>query len=228
MPFCFGHQRLFLVAWVALRWNDVSAEEDVDDILGDALSKLSGFEEQFEDKKKELRIHGLPLFSLGMPWASFADEEGNAGLNLFEPRYVWLAKRIYSARQKADEPARFGFAETYPPKPGDTGKMVDVPVDSFEWADEERTTGPVRVRCIGGLAFKILKVWQERPPLAGARDADLFVADVQVIMDHESPSVESWAEDPKKILLSQLLSSGIVAQIVDADDEEAPESKSEL
>eukprot|EP00747_Dinoflagellata_sp_TGD_P053704 gnl/TRDRNA2_/TRDRNA2_148604_c0_seq4.p2 gnl/TRDRNA2_/TRDRNA2_148604_c0~~gnl/TRDRNA2_/TRDRNA2_148604_c0_seq4.p2 ORF type:complete len:303 (+),score=35.58 gnl/TRDRNA2_/TRDRNA2_148604_c0_seq4:79-909(+) len=157
-----------------------SAAADVGE--DDIFAELGRLEQVFEHKRKRLIVHDLPLFSLGVPWSRMgADEHGLTGLRFFEPRYVWLARRIADAVTGPDVPARFGFAHTYPPQEGSEGTLVEVPspkTEGMHWLSE--TTGPVNVLCRRGPRFKILKVRTEVPPNAPDGAQPLFVGEVEV------------------------------------------------
>lgn len=78
--------------------------------------------------RRGLRLKGLPLFSLGHPWHSVVNADGKLALSLFEPRFVALAQELLQG-----EP-RFGFAESYPPRPRAPGVLAYV--EDHRWVPE--------------------------------------------------------------------------------------------
>lgn len=128
--------------------------------------------------RRGLRIPGLPLFSLGKPWQSVCDAEGSLSLRFFEPRYVELARRVLPPAGEG----KFGYAETYPPKAGSGGVLVQV--EQFRWDPpnprQDRTTAILITRA--ARRFRVLGVREDE---VQAGESPLFVAHVQLLEDRD-------------------------------------------
>eukprot|EP00434_Breviolum_minutum_P037894 symbB.v1.2.033602.t1/scaffold4196.1/size83517/10 len=148
--------------------------------------------------RRSLRIHGLPLFSLGHPWSSVVNAEGKLALSLFEPRFVEIVGKLLPPSGDA----RFGYAESYPPRERTAGVLVNI--EDHRWINEgheEFVAGygsdpQVQVLANANGRFRILKARREQ------RDGiDLYYANVQLLSERDlqrGPGAEAmsyWSEE---------------------------------
>lgn len=188
--------------------------------LGDAIAELERLSQR---TTHHVHVHGLPLFTLGIPWAKM--EEFQAGgerrrfpLQFFEPRYTWLARRIQDAAKAGI--ATFGYSDAYPPRTGTTGVLIKVPLGSMHWSSPDRA-GAVVVECEPGAPFKVLKVRSEQPPETPAGTLPLFVADVEVFVNssYVAEQNESSNLTDHEVLQYVLLNLGVDAKPAAPADE---------
>jgi len=121
--------------------------------------------------RRALRLRELPLFSLGAPWTSVVESDTNMlGLRLFEPRYLEMARRILPPQGSG----KFGYAESYPPRPGTSGMLTSV--QEFEEGKN------VMVLARGERRFRILAT---RAEAVEGSDQPLYIAHVQLLEDRD-------------------------------------------
>ncbi|CAJ1346665.1 unnamed protein product [Effrenium voratum] len=119
-----------------------------------------------------LRVKDLPLFSLQHSFRELAEYSGELALNLFEPRYVELARRI-----APPGPSQFGYAQVLQHKAGGRGMLVGA--SNFNWHDPKE--GPVVLTARGLQRFRILSVQSEE--VEGGDP--LYLAHVQLLSDRD-------------------------------------------
>ncbi|CAL1135490.1 unnamed protein product, partial [Cladocopium goreaui] len=188
--------------------------------------------------RRSLRIRGLPLFSLGHPWSSVVNAEGKLALSLFEPRFVEAAGKLLPPSADARSAARFGYAESYPPRERSAGVLANI--EDHRWIEEgheEFVAGygsdpQVQVLANNGGRFRILKVREEH------RDGiDLYYAHVQLLSERDlqrgcgAEAMRYWAEEVSKgsspagdSRASQVKSGTHLLAMVPAPVFESPES----
>lgn len=123
--------------------------------------------------RRSLRITSLPLFSLGEPWRSVANKQGELALRLFEPRYLELARRVLPPAGNGD----FGYSEGYPPRVGDSGVLARI--GNLKWSLDLSEVHIV-ASCLR--RFRVLGVREEQ--VEGSQPP-LYVGHVQLLEDRD-------------------------------------------
>ncbi|CAK8986170.1 Hypothetical protein SCF082_LOCUS439 [Durusdinium trenchii] len=159
--------------------------------------------------RRSLRIKGLPLFSLGHPWSSVVNAEGKLALSLFEPRFVEVASKLLPPRGDA----RFGYAESYPPRERTSGVLANI--EDHRWVDEGHeefvqgygSGSQVQLLANAQHRFRILKARKEQQ-----EGVDLYYANVQLMTERDLQrglgleAVAYWQEESSQGSDSRALS----------------------
>ncbi|CAK0886458.1 unnamed protein product [Prorocentrum cordatum] len=139
--------------------------------------------------RRSLRLREVPLFSLrgGMP----RGDGGETALNLFEPRYVELARRANPSTSRG----QFGYTDVAQRRKGGSGVLVKIDESGMRWASKE---GPVSVFGRGQRRFRVLSLAAEQ--VGDGSTAPLHVACVQLLHDRDlarfPASFVGLAEEP--------------------------------
>jgi len=121
--------------------------------------------------RRSLRIANLPLFSLQRPWQEVMDAEGTLPLNLFEPRYVELARKI----ERPNGSQQFGYTDVSQRRK--SGRGVLLQAGDMRWMSRG---GPVQLVASGLQRFRILSLQSET---VGKHLPPLSLAHVQLLVD---------------------------------------------
>lgn len=145
--------------------------------------------------RRGLRLQNLPLFSLQKPWHDVTGELGKLPLNLFEPRYVELARRI----EPPDGSGQFGYTDVTQRRRHGRGMLAEA--SDFQWV---RSEGPVQLVASGMQRFRILSIRTEEvkdgaPPLHFARVQLLADRDLARLPADRSADMSIPSEVPSSI-----------------------------
>mmetsp|Transcript_18518 Transcript_18518/g.57349 ORF Transcript_18518/g.57349 Transcript_18518/m.57349 type:complete len:223 (-) Transcript_18518:57-725(-) len=197
-----------------------------DDDLDSALDELKKLEHRFERRKRQV-LEEVPFFSLNIPLKEYVERSGpeeSGGrviFRFFEPRYVMMASQVEQGSRV------YGYADSYPPKPGSLGTLVDTndgpEGPAYHWLGS-RAAGPVVVVGRPGPAFRVVSVKKRAAP--GGEGAPLYLGKVALIPEEERPEGGDAEYSRKQLVANALLSRGIVVE--EEELEEAGKASAEL